>query len=191
MSGDDGADRLLHTADLQPLEIEMERPREALTMKNLTKKSQKTSWLVLFGAVIAATALYYVDKIQATPAEKFTGTTLAVGKFDRINVANHTIVEGADPNNKNWLSLQKTQGTSDVYVQSNVWQPGGSTGWHTHPGHSLIIVTAGTVTPTTATTPAARRLSTRWEWDLSIRAMATFTISAMKAASRHERLRCR
>ena len=24
--------------------------------------------------------------------------------------------------------------------------PGGSTGWHTHPGHSLIIVTAGTVT---------------------------------------------
>ena len=33
-----------------------------------------------------------------------------------------------------------------MYVQSNVWQPGGSTGWHTHPGHSLIIVTAGTVT---------------------------------------------
>ena len=25
-------------------------------------------------------------------------------------------------------------------------QPGGSTGWHTHPGHSLIIVTAGTIT---------------------------------------------
>jgi hypothetical protein len=31
-------------------------------------------------------------------------------------------------------------------VQNNVWQPGGTTGWHTHPGHSLIIVTAGTVT---------------------------------------------
>jgi quercetin dioxygenase-like cupin family protein len=31
-------------------------------------------------------------------------------------------------------------------VQRNVWAPGGSTGWHTHPGHSLIIVTAGTVT---------------------------------------------
>jgi hypothetical protein len=26
------------------------------------------------------------------------------------------------------------------------WQPLGSTGWHTHPGHSLIIVTAGSVT---------------------------------------------
>jgi hypothetical protein len=31
-------------------------------------------------------------------------------------------------------------------VQNNVWQPGGETGWHSHPGHSLIIVTAGAVT---------------------------------------------
>jgi quercetin dioxygenase-like cupin family protein len=45
-----------------------------------------------------------------------------------------------------WLSLLKTKGASDVYVQSNVWEAGGSTGWHTHPGGSLIIVTAGTVT---------------------------------------------
>jgi quercetin dioxygenase-like cupin family protein len=29
---------------------------------------------------------------------------------------------------------------------NNVWQPGGTSGWHTHPGHSLIIVTAGQVT---------------------------------------------
>ena len=47
---------------------------------------------------------------------------------------------------RNWVSLQKTRGESDVYVQTNVWQPGGSTGWHSHPGHSLILVTAGTVT---------------------------------------------
>jgi hypothetical protein len=30
-------------------------------------------------------------------------------------------------------------GASEVYVQNNVWAPGGSTGWHTHPGHSLIF----------------------------------------------------
>lgn len=115
-------------------------------MHRLTTRGQKVTCLVLFAAAIAVTALYEASKAQATPADKFAGTTLALGKFDRINVMNHTIVEGADPNNKNWLSLQKTQGTSDVYVQSNVWQPGGSTGWHTHPGHSLIIVTAGKVT---------------------------------------------
>ena len=45
-----------------------------------------------------------------------------------------------------WVSRQQTKGSSELYVQSNVWQTGGSTGWHTHPGHSLIIVTKGTVT---------------------------------------------
>jgi uncharacterized cupin superfamily protein len=45
-----------------------------------------------------------------------------------------------------WISMQKTKGPSDLYVQSNVWAPGGTTGWHSHPGHSLIIVTAGTIT---------------------------------------------
>ena len=55
--------------------------------------------------------------------------------------------DSEDRDKKNtWLSLQKTKGSSDLYLQSNLWKPGGSTGWHSHPGHSLIIVTAGTVT---------------------------------------------
>ena len=33
-----------------------------------------------------------------------------------------------------------------MYVQSNVWEPGGTSGWHSHPGHSLILVMTGTVT---------------------------------------------
>ena len=45
-----------------------------------------------------------------------------------------------------WQSTQNTKGNSDLYVQSNVWVPGGTSGWHTHPGHSIITVTAGTVT---------------------------------------------
>jgi predicted metal-dependent enzyme (double-stranded beta helix superfamily) len=78
------------------------------------------------------------------------GTTLAVGRFGKIDVFNHLLPsndrrEEEDKHNI-WLSWQKTKGLSDLYVQSNVWAPGGSTGWHTHPGHSLIIVTAGTVT---------------------------------------------
>ena len=56
--------------------------------------------------------------------------------------------------------MQKTKGASDLYVQSNVWAPGGTTGWHTHPGHSLIIVTAGTVTAYDGDDPLARRRST-------------------------------
>jgi hypothetical protein len=87
--------------------------------------------------------------VLATPASGFVGTTLAVGRFEDITAFNHLVPPefwATRDNRDVWLSWQRTKGDSDVYVQSNVWAPGGTTGWHTHPGHSLIIVTAGTVT---------------------------------------------
>jgi len=101
---------------------------------------QRVTWLVLLSAMIAVVALYHARKVSATPAQGFVGTTLALGRFGEIDVSNHLIPPDL------WQSRQRTQGLSDLYVQSNVWQPGGSTGWHTHPGHSLITVTAGAVT---------------------------------------------
>lgn len=110
---------------------------------------RRLTWLVLLSAAIVVTALYQVKKVWATPAQGFVGTTLAQGRFGEIEVFNHCVLpnptHGEDDRNI-WLSWQKTKGSSDLYVQNNVWQPGGSTGWHSHPGHSLIIVTAGTVT---------------------------------------------
>jgi len=121
---------------------------------------RKLTWLVLLSAAILATVLY-TRNVLATPASGFVGTTLAVGRFGEIDVFNHLISpdtlqegqedqerqEGQEGHKRNiWMSRQKTKGLSDFYVQSNVWLPGGSTGWHTHPGHSLIVVTAGTVT---------------------------------------------
>jgi hypothetical protein len=96
---------------------------------------RRLMWTLL--AAIAGASTYAT--LMATPATKFTGTTLAVGRFDEIDVKNHTLPAF-------WQARLKTEGLSDLYVQSNVWEPGGSTGWHTHPGHSLIIVTAGVVT---------------------------------------------
>jgi len=98
----------------------------------------------LLAVIVAAGA--YASTLLATPSSGFVGTTLAVARFDEIDVKNFTL-----PANF-WQARLKTQGLSDVYVQSNVWAPvtgsgpGGTTGWHTHPGHSLILVTAGTVT---------------------------------------------
>lgn len=110
---------------------------------------RKLTWLVLLSAATVVTALY-TRNVLATTASGFAGTTLAKGRFGEINVFNHLIPPNAreeeEHKRKIWLSLQKTKGLSDVYVQNNIWQPGGSTGWHTHPGHSLIIVTAGAVT---------------------------------------------
>jgi hypothetical protein len=106
---------------------------------------RRLTWVVLFSAAIIVTALYHARKVHATPAQGFTSTTLAQGRFGDIDVFNRFLPPSAPVSNL-WLSWQKTKGSSDLFVQSNVWQPGGSTGWHTHPGHSLITVTAGTVT---------------------------------------------
>jgi hypothetical protein len=103
---------------------------------------RRLTWLALITAAIVVTVLYHAKNVMATPADGFVGTTLALGRFGEIDVSNKLLLS---PGNV-WRSSQKTQGLSDVYVQSNVWQPGGTTGWHTHPGHSLITVTAGTVT---------------------------------------------
>ena len=40
----------------------------------------------------------------------------------------------------------KTKGTSDVYVVYNTIAPGGNTGWHSHPGPSIVSVKSGTAT---------------------------------------------
>ena len=107
--------------------------------------------LVWFGlsAGMMVTALFYARPAMATDAVGFTSTTIAKGQFDEFSVFNKFLLPGNAPDweKKNfWKSRQKTKGLSDGYVLSNVWQPGGTTGWHTHLSHTLIIVTAGSVT---------------------------------------------
>jgi hypothetical protein len=96
-----------------------------------------------------ATAAAYPCRLMATPASGFVGVTVVMGTFGDIDVFNHIIPPDfwKDRHKSDvWLSWQKTKGDSDLYVQMNTWQPGATTGWHSHPGHSLIIVTSGTVT---------------------------------------------
>lgn len=109
---------------------------------------QKMMWVVVLGGVTVGAASYVV-KVMATPAFGFTSTTLAFGQLEEFDVMNKLVSDDPDPGNAKkrvWHSAQKTKGDSNLYVQSNVWIPGGTSGWHTHPGHSLITVTAGTVT---------------------------------------------
>jgi quercetin dioxygenase-like cupin family protein len=67
-----------------------------------------------------------------------------LGESDTSSLLSQQLME--EGNDQPALSAQETERMSDIYVQSNVWAAGGSTGWHSHPGHSVIIVTAGTVT---------------------------------------------
>jgi quercetin dioxygenase-like cupin family protein len=45
-----------------------------------------------------------------------------------------------------WLLNTRIRGDSDLYVTQHTFQPGGQTGWHSHPGPSLITVVEGTLT---------------------------------------------
>ena len=116
---------------------------------------KKLTWVVLLGAAIGV-AVLYTGNAWATPAIGFMSTTVAMGRFDQIDAFNN-MVSSQGPEEQHgsnvWLSLHTTKGLSDLYVQSNVWQPGGTSGWHTHPGHSLITVIAGTVTAYEADDP--------------------------------------
>ena len=116
---------------------------------------KKLFWVVLFSAAIGVAAMLYVGKVSATAASGFKATPIAIGTFDEIDVFNQAskneLPAGNDDNV--WLSMQKTKGRSDLYVLNNSWPAVNtltgaiaSTGWHTHPGHSLIIVTAGSIT---------------------------------------------
>lgn len=98
----------------------------------------KSRWvLVVPFLMVALTA--FAGSVLATPSSGFSGTTLAKATYGDIFSHVHTIPAS-------WDELITTKGLSDLYVQQNTWQPGGSTGWHTHPGPSFVIVTQGSVT---------------------------------------------
>jgi quercetin dioxygenase-like cupin family protein len=114
-----------------------------------TKQARRSWTAVALVVTLAGLTLGWPAGARPTPASSgFSGTTFASGRFEAIDVVNHLAFarsEWPDAVEHHWLSMQKTTGPSDVYVQNNQWLEGASTGWHTHPGHSLIIVTEGTI----------------------------------------------
>jgi hypothetical protein len=98
----------------------------------------KTTWILAPLIGVTCVGLYAGD-VLATPPTGVT-TELVQAAFGNIDVNSHARQPSL------WRTKIKTHGLSDVYVVHNVIAPGGSTGWHSHPGPSLILVTAGTVT---------------------------------------------
>jgi quercetin dioxygenase-like cupin family protein len=90
------------------------------------------------GALVVAALI--IVPAQATPSSGVTTTILAKSVFDDIHVNARTHTPAS------WKAKLKTHGDSDVYVVDNKFAPGATAGWHSHPGPSLILVVAGTVT---------------------------------------------
>ncbi len=81
-----------------------------------------------FLAVLCVAATAY-----ATASSGFSTEQLSLGRFGEMKI------------NTDDVKL-KTKGDSDVYVVRNTVVPGGQSGWHYHPGPSLITVVQGTAT---------------------------------------------
>jgi len=74
--------------------------------------------------------------VLATPAAMVTTTSLASGNLQPVSL---NIKTG------DWKMDLRTKGVSDVIVTENRVAPGGTFGWHSHPGPSFSVVKSGTL----------------------------------------------
>lgn len=88
--------------------------------------------LVVVGVIAA-----YGGTVLATPGRGVTSTTFAVGQFHAID---------AKTLSSAWQARISTKGESDVWMLENRIVPGGSFGWHSHPGPSIVVVKSGALT---------------------------------------------
>lgn len=86
--------------------------------------------------VCIASALVAWRIVWATPAQGLTSTIVS-GSLPPVTIKSET--------GGHEIEI-KTKGFSDVYVVNNTIVPGGHTGWHSHPGPSIITVKSGTAT---------------------------------------------
>ena len=86
----------------------------------------------------SALAGWFVVGAFATPNSGFTSVDVSKGRFEELAV-------NTDTDDANLIRLV-TKGSSDFYVVENTVTPGGFSGWHTHPGPSLVTVKSGTFT---------------------------------------------
>ena len=94
-------------------------------------------------AAILGTALSGAPAL-ATPAVGFTAIQQWKGVYPALDI--NTSSDRKDNKDDKWDLKLMSKDVSDVYVTRNAIIPGGQSGWHTHPGPSLVTVTVGEVT---------------------------------------------
>jgi len=99
----------------------------------------KSKWVLAVVVGVLGSAVYAGD-VLATSSSGLTSTVLAKSVFGQFNLNGQSVPPGT------WEARMKAHGVSDVYVVDNKLAPGGTTGWHSHPGPSLILVLTGAVT---------------------------------------------
>lgn len=92
-------------------------------------------WLVLLTAVVGVAL--YGGTVLATPGLGVSSTPFAVGTFEELE---------AKTLSSDWQARISTKGSTDVHILENRIVPGGTFGWHSHPGPSIVVVKSGALT---------------------------------------------
>jgi quercetin dioxygenase-like cupin family protein len=95
-------------------------------------------------AVATPRPTYAPGTVMSKPSG-VSAAPIAKGRFDQIDAMTR---KEADPasNTTFWEAQISTKGISDFEILQNTIAPGGTFGWHSHPGPSFVIVKSGTAT---------------------------------------------
>jgi quercetin dioxygenase-like cupin family protein len=102
-------------------------------MKRITRVFGTRKRIALAALSIVCLTLL-IGSALATPPTGFTATPLARGTIGHLD-ASH-----------NGFEVERDHGSADIAMATVTIEPGGSTGWHHHPGVVLVAVKSGTGT---------------------------------------------
>ena len=105
--------------------------------------------LLLIAPALVIVAVLTAVPARATPACGLSTVILALEHFPSGSLD----LMCNEFDQYGWDLKTKVKGDSDVYIVQNTFPVGAHTGWHTHPGPSLVTVTAGTITAYEADAP--------------------------------------
>ena len=97
----------------------------------MKRKSVWAALVALAGVAVCA------GTVLATPIMGVQSTLFAVGTFDKLE---------AKTLSSDWQARIATKGVTDVHILENRIAPGGTFGWHSHPGPSIVVVKSGALT---------------------------------------------
>ena len=110
-----------------------------------TKLTKLPSAVSSAALALLAVATLAILPAGATPQSGVSSLTIAQGAFDEVDVFAKTDLNPDNPRDY-WKAMINTKGASRLFVLQNTVAPGGSFGWHSHTGPSLVMVMSGTAT---------------------------------------------
>jgi hypothetical protein len=114
----------------------------------MSSPSKQLRVIVVSAVVGLAAVAAYGGIALATPPQGVTNPPWSpvIGRFqDGFDAKVKPDMGPPDARADNWKFQMSAKGATDVHVLENVIAPGGTFGWHSHPGPSLVIVKSGTL----------------------------------------------